>query len=167
MWSWWFGCGGQSGENEKGGGDASDVCEEVSALPYDAATAPGGAVEVAEAYAGLDGSWSAVLRCLEQDDEAVVFALAVDAAPELVEYEGPGCDWSLRAETRFDLDARITEALSTSAGEGGPISMRGEAVELSWGLDGSLDSWVDADAWREGDSASEPTCTLLDVEKEE
>lgn len=171
------GCGGQSGENGKGGDLGS--CDLVSSEPLaDVAEAdwPSGTAAVVDAYAALDGAWIATLRCLDEPDAPASLTLTVDDTLMLDTYEGNACsapavglsgvtDYALWTDTFEDAQALPTQ-MQPDSDAAYPILMTGDGVELAWSLDGRLDSAIDTVRTQGENTSSDATCSLIDLSKD-
>lgn len=151
-------CGGQSGENGKGG-DSADTCGEPTA------EVPEGLTALIEVYDTIDGSWSATLRCQDAADEEISLAFTTsELAVEAWEGECP-------AEASGTTDVALVAAAGSTAQvlvthipEAGPIDLSGEGVHIEWSASGPGVATLDSYLLRGGSPHAEPDCSLVDLE---
>lgn len=151
-------CGGQSGENGKGGDSASD-CGEATA------EVPGGLEALIEVYDTINGSWSATLRCQDTADEEISLAFTTSTL-EVEAWEGE-CPAEASGTTGFALVAAAgstAQELVTHIPEAGPIELSGEGVHIEWSESGPGVATLDSYLVRGGSPHAEPDCSIVDLE---
>ncbi|MFZ5479957.1 MAG: hypothetical protein ACOZNI_24545 [Myxococcota bacterium] len=155
--------GGQSGENGKGDVGQSP-CEETSSAPLSDVPEsewPEGLAELVEVYEGLDGDWTATLRCPDADDEDATLSFEVDPELTLRTFEGGSCEETSRvsgetghvlASPSFSIDTTLATTLE------GWVRMADEGITILVWPDGTWNTSI-ASPWDDGDAV----CELLNV----